>query len=71
VLRAARTQVGFTQEQLGFEAGIQRKYISELELGLKSPSLETVLKVSRALGVPAGAFVTLVLSELEESEGEG
>jgi transcriptional regulator with XRE-family HTH domain len=70
VLRIARTQAGLTQEKLGFEAGIQRKYVSELELGQKSPSLDTVLKICRAVGVPPGAFVTLVVSKMEESDSE-
>lgn len=70
VLRSARINAGLTQEKLGFEAGIQRKYVSELELGQKSPSLETVLRICRAVGVPPGAFVTLVVSALEESGPE-
>jgi transcriptional regulator with XRE-family HTH domain len=70
VLRIARTQAGLTQEKLGFEAGIQRKYVSELELGQKSPSLDTVLKICRAVGVPPGAFITLVVSAMEESNSE-
>ena len=70
VLRSARTQAGLTQEKLGFEAGIQRKYVSELELGQKSPSLETVLRICRAVGMPPGAFVSLVVSVMEESDSD-
>jgi len=70
VLRTARMQAGLTQEQLGLEAGIQRKYVSELELGQKSPSLETVLKISSAIAIPPGALVTLVVSALEEANRE-
>ncbi|MDN2699157.1 helix-turn-helix transcriptional regulator [Janthinobacterium sp. SUN073] len=60
VLRRLRKDVEMTQEQLGFEAGLQRKYISELELGIKSPSLESVMKIASALKIPPGDFVELV-----------
>lgn len=49
VLRAARLEQGLSQEQLGFESGYHRTYISLLERGLKSPSLKTVFQLARAL----------------------
>ncbi|NHZ44872.1 helix-turn-helix transcriptional regulator [Massilia sp. CCM 8693] len=55
-----------TQEQLGLEAELQRKYISLLELGEKAPSLETVLKVATGLRVDAGKLVELVCEEIQE-----
>lgn len=63
-LRKLRLEAGLTQEQLGFEAELQRKYISELEHGLKQPSVTTLIKISRALGIKPAKFVTLLESEL-------
>ncbi|WP_229422184.1 helix-turn-helix domain-containing protein [Massilia aquatica] len=66
VLRRLRTEAEMTQEQLGLEAELQRKYISLLELGEKAPSLETVLKVATGLRVDAGKLVELVCEEIQE-----
>lgn len=60
VLRELRIKNGLTQEGLGFEAGIQRTYVSILELGQQQPSLTTILKLASALGVTAGELVQMV-----------
>ena len=60
VLRELRIKNGLTQEGLGFEAEIQRTYVSILELGQQQPSLTTILKVAGALGVSAGELVQMV-----------
>jgi len=44
VLRQLRQNSGLSQEQLGFESGYHRTYISMLERGKKSPSLQTIFK---------------------------
>ena len=42
-----------TQERLAKKAGVTQGYIAQLEGGLrKSPSLPTLKKLARALGVP-------------------
>jgi len=66
VLRRLRKEAKLTQEQMGFEANLQRKFISELEMGLKSPSLETVLKVASALGIPPEDLVAQVAAEISQ-----
>jgi transcriptional regulator with XRE-family HTH domain len=64
VLRETRAASGLTQEQLGFEADLQRNYISELELGLKQPSVTTLFKISRALKIKPEKFVRRIDEEL-------
>lgn len=49
VLRELRRERGLSQEGLGFESGYHRTYISLLERGLKSPSLQTVFDLARSL----------------------
>ena len=49
VLREARARAQLTQEQLAFKAGIHPTYLSQVERGLKSPSLEVLVALSRAL----------------------
>lgn len=55
-----RRRLGLSQEELGFRAEVHRTYISQLERGLKSPTLIVILKVSRALKVSAAKLVGAV-----------
>ncbi len=50
VLRAWRLEAGFSQEGLGYECDLHSTYISFLERGVKSPTLETITKLAAALG---------------------
>lgn len=52
-----RKRIGLSQEELGFRAEVHRTYISQLERGLKSPTLSVILKLSRALKAPASRLV--------------
>jgi len=48
-LRELRNQRALSQEALAFEAELARNYISQLELGSKSPSLRTIFKLCAVL----------------------
>ena len=48
-LRDLRNQRELSQEALAFEAELARNYISQLELGSKSPSLRTIFKLCKVL----------------------
>ncbi|OWW21382.1 hypothetical protein AYR66_19740 [Noviherbaspirillum denitrificans] len=58
-----------TQEALALEAGLQRKYISNLELGEYQPTLTTVFKLAGALEIEPSALVALVHAEVSRAEG--
>jgi transcriptional regulator with XRE-family HTH domain len=60
-LRELRNQRGLSQESLGFEAELARNYISQLELGNKSPSLRTIFKLCKVLEVNPAS----ILEEVE------
>lgn len=62
VLRVARKRCGLSQEELAFEAGLERNYISLIELGRNSPSLRVQFKLSAVLAVSPSAL----LAEVEE-----
>lgn len=66
VLRDLRKQAGLTQEQLGFEAELERNYISMLERGERQPTLTTLVKLAKPLRKKASQLVALV-----ESAGDG
>ena len=59
-LRKAREEVGLTQEQLSFAAEVDRSYISQLENGRKSPTVDVLLRLCDALGVSASGLLARV-----------
>jgi len=66
VLQAIRSERGLSQEQLGFESGLHRTYISLLERGKRSPSLNTIFDLGRALSVPPSSIVARVEAEAHD-----
>lgn len=70
VLRELRKQQSLSQEKLAFESGLDRTYISLLEVGQRSPSLETMLALSRALHIPLANLSSLVEARLEDSNDD-
>jgi transcriptional regulator with XRE-family HTH domain len=48
-LRELRNQRALSQEALAHEAELARNYISQLELGSKSPSLRTIFRLCKVL----------------------
>jgi transcriptional regulator with XRE-family HTH domain len=56
-LRKAREAAGFTQERLAFRAGVDRTFVSIVERGLQSPSVDTLIRICRVLGVRASDVI--------------
>ena len=50
-LRKAREQAGLSQEKLGFDSGYHPTYISQLERGMKSPTLKAIFSLAKAVGL--------------------
>jgi transcriptional regulator with XRE-family HTH domain len=53
-LRELRKERGLTQETLAESADLSGNYISDLELGLKVPSLTILVRLSQALNISTG-----------------
>lgn len=60
VLRELRKQRGLSQESLAHDAGMERNYISLLELGRNSASVKMIFKLAPALGISVSEFMALV-----------
>jgi len=60
VLKALRTERGLSQEEFAMNVGLHRTYISQLERGLKSPSLRTIKKICDELEVSIAYFIELI-----------
>lgn len=56
-LRRLRRAAGLTQEQLGLESGVQRNFISLIENGQNQPTINTISRLARALGIKASQLV--------------
>lgn len=58
-LKHYREAVGMSQEELAAKAHLDRTYVSQLERGLKSPTLTTLEKLAEVLGVEPEMLVRL------------
>lgn len=52
-----RNEKGFSQEELGYLIRSARNYIGCIERGEKSPSLNTLYKIAKALDVKVKDFI--------------
>ena len=50
-LRRQRRAAGLTQEELAFRANLDRTYLSDIERGIRNPSLLLMLDLATALGL--------------------
>ncbi len=66
-LRRLRLAAGLTQEQLGLESGVQRNFISLIETGQNQPTISTIAKLARALGMKASDLVSAAEREAREA----
>jgi transcriptional regulator with XRE-family HTH domain len=57
-LRILRKQKGLSQEELAFQAGINRNYVGQIEREEKSPTIDTLEKLAGALDVIPEAIFT-------------
>ncbi len=62
-LRQARLKSGLTQEQLAFKAGLSRNYISLLELNSKSPTIDTLFALCKAMNASPSRLIAKVERE--------
>ena len=66
VLQQLRKEKGLSQEELGFESGYHRTYISLLERGKKSPSLKTIFKLAEALNVKPSEIIDRIQTKMAD-----
>ena len=62
-LSEARLAQGLSQEQLAAQAGVTREYISKLENGRSSPTVDTLLAICSALGIKASQIIAKIERE--------
>ncbi len=57
VIKQRRRAQGMSQDELGHVSGLHRTYISEIERGLKSPSLRAMAAIAAAMGVNVSTLI--------------
>jgi transcriptional regulator with XRE-family HTH domain len=56
-IRSYRKQSGLSQEQLAERADLHHNFVGEIERGEKAATIDTLLKIAKALGVRARDLV--------------
>jgi transcriptional regulator with XRE-family HTH domain len=66
VLREQREKKDLSQEQLSFDAELHRTYISQLERGLKSVTVKTLIRITTVLEIEIDVFMKKVINEFKK-----
>lgn len=71
-VKAWRKKLGISQEELAERADLHRTYVSDVERGARNLSLESIIRVARALRIPvAELFVEDGSNSMANSNGSG
>jgi transcriptional regulator with XRE-family HTH domain len=65
VLARLRHERNWSQEHLSFESDLTRTYISLLERGKRSPTLNSISQLAAAMAINADEIVRLTLDDLD------
>lgn len=67
-LRRRRRALGLTQERLAEAAGLSSKFVAHLERAERQPTLWSLIRLGRALGIPAADLVAEVEQALTRED---
>jgi transcriptional regulator with XRE-family HTH domain len=56
-IKRMRMHKGFSQVELARRSGVSQPAISQIESGTKTPTLDTLRKLAKALGVPVSELI--------------
>lgn len=70
-VRAIRLKQDLSQEELAHECGVDRSYISMIEVGRNEPSVTKIFDLCRGLKIKPSDFFKLVEGEYEELRNKG
>lgn len=68
VLRRYRKEREWSQMKLAMDAGMHLNALGNLERGMRNPSLQTIVILCQALGVPMSVFMGAVEKELKTND---
>jgi transcriptional regulator with XRE-family HTH domain len=64
ILREQRSSTELSQEQLALNADVDRTFVSQMERGIRQPTLTTLFKLARALQVQPSTLVSRTEKQL-------
>ncbi len=65
-VKVRRHELGFSQEELAWRAGLNRTYVTDIERGARNLSLVTIEKLAQALQTPLSAL----LRDIDKARGK-
>lgn len=65
-IRAERKRLGWSQEELAEQAGLNRAYVTDLENGRRTPNLDTLVRVAKGLGMKTSKLLSAGEARLSE-----
>ena len=68
IIHDLRETKGMTQEVLSGLAGISRSHLAEIEAGRTNANVETLWRISEALGMKLSRLIRMVEESIERSE---
>ena len=68
ILQEYRVKKGMSQELLSGLAGLDRTHYSKIERGLRSPTLDTLLKIAQALEIPPHEIVRTIEGRMDGAD---
>ena len=69
-IRRRRQELGLSQETLGFQAEVHWTYISQIERGVKSPTLRIIEDLAEALEIEVSVLVRMAEQESPADAGQ-
>lgn len=66
ILAKHRTIAKISQEELADRAGIHRTYVSQIERGLKSPTLSVLFEVAKSLNTTVSSLIAEVEQNIDD-----
>ncbi|HMH31191.1 MAG TPA: helix-turn-helix transcriptional regulator [Methylomirabilota bacterium] len=66
-LKQLRLESGLTQEKLSIATGLSQTYISGVENGIRNPSIKTLDKLAKALGVSISDITNFKTYKLKDN----
>lgn len=67
-VRDRRKALGLSQAELAFRAGIHATYLSQLERGLKSPTLSVIYRIASSLDIALADLVSVATTRHSHSD---
>lgn len=64
-IKSRRHALRFSQEELAWRAGLNRTYVTDVERGVRNPSLATIDRLARALQTP----LSVLLRDVDRARG--